>query len=115
MIGTEGAGNDFPKGKEFEHRQVRRGGAGLWNYLIWWFMGVRDARTDPMHWTVVAIVTHCPRPSGGGGGRRPGEVGMQYSLMNLETGEGGLPPSPSAPPPMAIFPRSSAMGFVPAS
>ena len=43
------------------------------------------------------------KPKAGRGG------GYGYPLC-VETGEGGMPPSPSAPPPMAIPPRSTARG-----
>ena len=43
------------------------------------------------------IATHCPRPRGGGGGRRPGGVGVTGRTLRVETGEGETP-SPSAPP-----------------
>jgi hypothetical protein len=40
----------------------------------------------------------CPRPRGGGGGRRPGGVG-DAGILKAETGGGAFAPSPSAPPP----------------
>jgi hypothetical protein len=51
-----------------------------------------------------------PAPRGGGGGRRPGGVGLRVSLPG-ETGEGGLAPSPSAPPPGGIATTVHCMGI----
>ncbi len=63
-----------------------------------------------------SLRSHCPPPGGAGGARSAVGGGLLGRVIWFEeTGEGDAPPSPSAPPPVAIPPRSTVPGFFLAS